>query len=82
MALDTGTLKSEILNAFTSQANNGNTSASETASALAEAIANAVEKYVKSGTVKVTANTGQIAVQGSATAQANVSPITIEGVVE
>lgn len=50
-----------------------------TAASVASDLADAFEGYVKSGTVTVTALTGQIQVQGSPTAQANAAPITITG---
>lgn len=50
-----------------------------TADSVADALATAIDTYVKSAKVTVTAPTGAIAVQGSATAQSNVVPIQIEG---
>lgn len=69
--LDKSTLKSSLKTIFETEGN--------TAESVADAIANAVDAYVKGATVTVTAPTGAIAVQGSATAQSNVAPITIEG---
>lgn len=69
--LDKSTLKSSLQSIFETE---GNTSES-----VATAIADAVDAYVKSAKVTVTALPGEIAVQGSATAQSNVVPIQIEG---
>lgn len=49
------------------------------ADSAANALANAIDAYVKTAKVTVTAPTGAIAVQGSPTAQSNVVPIQIEG---
>lgn len=49
------------------------------ADSAANALANAIDTYVKSAKVTVTAQPGTIAVQGSPTAQSNVVPIQIEG---
>ncbi|MBQ3840558.1 MAG: hypothetical protein II819_11595 [Fibrobacter sp.] len=49
------------------------------ADSAANALANAIDAYVKSAKVTVTAPIGAIAVQGSPTAQSNVAPISIEG---
>lgn len=46
---------------------------------MADEMAAAIDSYLKTATVKVTAITGEIAVQGSPTAQANVAPITLTG---
>lgn len=69
--LDKDTLKSALKNIMESEGN--------TADSVAEAIATAVDYYVKSAKVTVTAQPGTIAVQGSPTAQSNVVPIQIEG---
>lgn len=69
--LDKDTLKSSLKTIFETEGN--------TAESVATAIANAVETYVKSAKVTVTAPTGAIAVQGSPSAQSNVAPISIEG---
>lgn len=49
------------------------------ADSAANALAAAIDDYVKSAKVTVTALPGTIAVQGSPTAQSNVVPIQIEG---
>jgi hypothetical protein len=49
------------------------------ADSAANALANAIDAYVKSAKVTVTAPIGAIAVQGSPKAQSNVAPISIEG---
>jgi hypothetical protein len=49
---------------------------------LAELLADAMEAFVKSGTVTVTADIGGIVVAGSATTQNNPAPVIIEGIVE
>lgn len=82
MSLDKATLKSSIKDAFISLQGKQNNKPEDTADSIAEAIANAVDKFVRSGLVKVTADSGKIQVEGSATKQANTSPIVIEGVVE
>lgn len=69
--LDKDTLKSSLKTIFETEGN--------TAESVATAIANAVDTYVKSAKVTVTAPTGAIAVQGSPSAQSNVAPISIEG---
>lgn len=69
--LDKNTLKSSLQTIFETEGN--------TAESVATAIANAVDAYVKSATVTVTAPTGAIQVQGSPSAQSNVVPIQIEG---
>lgn len=69
--LDKDTLKSSLKTIFETEGN--------TAESVATAIANAVDTYVKSAKVTVTAPTGAIQVQGSPSAQSNVAPIQIEG---
>jgi len=82
MSLDKASLKSSLKSAFTSLQNSQNLEPDSSADVIATAIAQAIDTFIKSGTVKVTADTGLISVTGSATAQKNPSPITIEGVVE
>ena len=85
MALDKTTLTSSLENAFLANLNASNADATaqqnaqNQANAMAVAIANAIDTYVKSGTVTVTATSGQIVVVGSATTQNNASPIQITG---
>lgn len=82
MALVKDTLKSDLKTAILSAAISNakdNVTLDEAIGRIAEAIAGAVDTYVKSAKVTVTAPTGAIAVQGSATAQSNVVPIQIEG---
>lgn len=69
--LDKDTLKSSLKTIFETEGN--------TAESAANALANAIDDYVKSAKVTVTAQPGTIAVQGSPTAQSNVVPIQIEG---
>lgn len=49
------------------------------ADAKAKAIASAIDKFVRGAEVTVTAITGEIAVEGTPAAQANVVPITLKG---
>lgn len=70
MALDKDTLISDLETIF---------SKSNSASEAATAIADAIDKYVKTATVTITALTGEVQVQGSPSAQANVSPLTFTG---
>lgn len=70
MALDKDTLVSDLTTVF---------SKSNSASDAATAIANAIDKYVKTATVTITALTGEVSVQGSPSAQANVAPLTFTG---
>lgn len=70
MALDKDTLKSDLQTIF---------SKSNSPEDAAQAIANAIDKYVKTATVTITALTGEVQVQGSPSAQANVSPLTFTG---
>lgn len=82
MALVKDTLKSDLKTAILSAANTNaqdNVSLDEAIDRIAEAVAGAVDKYVKTAKVTVTAPTGAISVQGSPTAQSNVAPIQIEG---
>lgn len=69
--LDKDTLKSSLKNIMESEGNN--------ADSVADALATAIDNYVKSAKVTVTAPTGAIQVQGSPSAQSNVAPIQIEG---
>ena len=71
MALDKSTLKASLKTIFETEGNNSES--------VAEAMANAIEAYVKGAEVTVTALIGEVAVQGSATAQANVAPLTFKG---
>lgn len=50
-----------------------------TKESVSKDLADAIEKYVKSAKVSVTAPTGAIQVQGSPSAQSNVAPIIIDG---
>ena len=50
-----------------------------TPESAAEALADAIDSYVRGAEVTVTALTGEVAVQGTAAAQANVSPLTFKG---
>jgi predicted RNA-binding protein with PUA domain len=85
MALDKTTLTSSIKNAFLANLNASNADATaqqnaqNQANAMATAIADAIDTYVKSGTVTVTATSGQIVVVGTASTQNNASPIQITG---
>ena len=71
MALDKNTLKNSIKAMFESRP-----SSDEEAAGL---LADAIEAYVKGAEVTVTALTGEVSVQGSPTAQANVTPLTFKG---
>lgn len=71
MALDKSTLKASLKTIFETAGNNSES--------VATAMADAIEAYVKGAEVTVTALTGEVAVQGSATAQANVAPLTFKG---
>lgn len=70
MALDKATLKSDLLEIF---------SKSNSPEEAAQAIANAIDKYVKKATVTITALTGEVKVEGSPSAQANVATLTFTG---
>lgn len=70
MAIDTATLKSELTNIFGQE---------HSSAEAADLISKALEKWIKTATVQVTAATGTIAVAGSATAQSNPAPISISG---
>lgn len=69
--LDKDILKSSLKNIMESEGN--------TADSVADALATAIDNFVKSAKVTVTAPTGAIQVQGSPSAQSNVTPIQIEG---
>lgn len=71
MALDKSTLKASLKTIFETAGNDSES--------VATAMANAIEAYVKGAEVTVTALTGEVAVQGSPTAQANVAPLTFKG---
>ena len=71
MALDKTTLKNSLKAMFESRPEDD-----ETAAGM---LADAIEAYVKGAEVTVTALTGEVAVQGTATAQANVAPLTFKG---
>lgn len=71
MALDKATLKASIKSIMESDGND--------AESVATAMADAIDTYVKGAEVTVTALTGEVAVQGSPTAQANVDPLTFKG---
>lgn len=71
MALNKTALKNALKAAFAARP--------ESDEAAAEAIADAIDDYVKGAEVTVTALTGEIQVQGSPTAQANVAPLTFKG---
>ena len=71
MALDKSTLKASLKTIFETEGNDSES--------VATAMANAIEAYVKGAEVTVTALTGEIQVQGSPTAQANVAPLTFKG---
>ena len=74
MALDKNGLKTALKAIFSVQRDPE--TAAETA---ADELANAIETYVKGAEVTVTALTGEVAVQGTATAQANGTPLTFKG---
>lgn len=74
MALDKNGLKTALKAIFSAQREPE--TAAETA---ADELANAIETYVKGAEVTVTALTGEVAVQGTASAQANVAPLTFKG---
>ena len=71
MALDKATLKASLIAIMRTDGN--------TPESAAEALANSIETYVKGAEVTVTALKGEVAVQGSPTAQANVAPLTFKG---
>lgn len=71
MALDKNALKNSILEIMQTDGNS--------AESAAEALADAIDTYVKGAEVTVTALIGEVAVQGSATAQANRAPLTFKG---
>lgn len=77
MALKTDDLKQSIKTAYL-EAQTMKTQG-EAIEFLSTKLSEAMEAFVKSGDVKVIALSGQISVQGTATAQANISPIAIDG---
>ena len=70
MAIDTANLKKTIKELCSHE---------NSAEDFANGLANALETWIKTATVTVTAPTGVIQVQGSPSAQANVEPISIAG---
>lgn len=74
MALDKNGLKTALKAIFSAQRDPE--TAAETA---ADELANAIDTYVRGAEVTVTALTGEVAVQGTAAAQANVAPLTFKG---
>lgn len=71
MALDKSALKASIKSIMESSGND--------AESVSTALADAIDTYVKGAEVTVTALTGEVSVQGSPTAQANVAPLTFKG---
>lgn len=71
MALDKSALKASLKSIMESSGND--------AESVATALADAIDTYVKGAEVTVTALTGEVSVQGSPTAQANVAPLTFKG---
>lgn len=71
MALDKSALKASIKSIMESSGND--------AESVATALADAIDTYVKGAEVTVTALTGEVSVQGSPKAQANVAPLTFKG---
>lgn len=71
MALNKTTLKNDLKAIFESRP------ASD--EAAAEALADVIYDFVRSAEVTVTALPKEVAVQGSATAQVNVDPLTFKG---
>ena len=71
MALDKSTLKNSLKSIMESQGN--------TPESVAEALANAIDTYVKGAVVTVTALPSDVAVEGSPSAQVNVSTLTFKG---
>ena len=71
MALNKDSLKAAFKTVFESRPANDE--------AAADALATAIYDFVKSAEVTVTALTDEISVVGSATAQANASPISLKG---
>lgn len=74
MALDKNGLKTALKAIFSAQRDPE--TAAETA---ADELANAIDTYVKTATVTVTALPEEIQVEGSATAQMNLSAISLTG---
>jgi hypothetical protein len=72
-------LSAKIKEAFVTNGASDDSAHEAAAKEIASAIAETVDEYVKTATVTVTASAGQIAVEGSASAQTNVTPIVIEG---
>lgn len=71
MALDKDTLKSDLQEIF---------SKSNSPAEAAQAIANAIDKYVKTATVTITALPSEVAVtSASFVPSANASPLTFKG---
>lgn len=83
MALNKSTLNSDLKArlkaAFILNGSPDEETANFVAENISSAIAESVDAYVRTALVSVTAITGQIAVSGTATAQSNIIPITIEG---
>ena len=84
MALETDALKNGIKSLLSSMRSSSEKeeNAGSVADNFASELASMIETYVKSGEVVVTVKSGEIAVQGSATSQANVSVLTLKGVVK
>ena len=71
MALDKSALKASLKSIMESSGND--------AESVATALADAIDTYVKTATVTVTALPKEIQVEGSATAQMNLSAISLTG---
>jgi hypothetical protein len=83
MALDKGKLKDDIKAAFVAAASTTDPAQRDAAlDAIADAITNAIETYVSNADVQVTAQVGEIAVQGTPAAQTNSAPIVLRGVLQ
>lgn len=71
MALDKASLKESLKAIMEAKGN--------TPESAAEALADAIDSYVRGAEVTITALVGEVAVQGTAAAQANVAPLTFKG---
>ena len=75
MSLNKTTISTAIKTVLDANAGNENRTIQQTAGDLADAIIAAIKS------LRITISTGTIAVQGSPSAQSNVTPITLTGVV-
>ena len=71
MALNKSALKASLIEIMETDGN--------TPESAADALANAIDAYVRGAEVTITALPNEVAVEGSATAQKNVTKLTFKG---